>query len=412
MLAQLLLVEAVLPNTQFPRPTFLLDICLDREYSETRNEGERLFCPLKLYFSLFVATAVQCFSAHMASADAGGSTCSDMTTHQQVLDAGSNYFQTHEGTTSSGTGGIHVNGTPAMFIPLDTAPVEGAFATDIVSEYAYQSILLPTTNLDTIRLTSESDLSSAELYAQAYEVGGNYIAAKCLYQRILAFRRVNFRTTVDSTLKDINRVDLCQIARGQFSNGAADYVQVLDSIASAKNINLKTKLALMKTISKEIAACKVSTVRLIQRAQKYCDDYKRELQCLYMAEDLNKAAFKLERNGMYAMAEKLYKEALAIKTKNLGVNDPDTLAQYGDLARLSGEQGHVTEAIALYEKALVSYRKLPSKGTGYSTLLQNYGDMLAQAKQQGKANQIYNEDKAFYACVAADTTIKKHASAI
>ncbi len=92
----------------------------------------------------------------------------------------------------------------------------------------------------------------------------------------------------------------------------------------------------------------------------------------------------------------MYREALLIRTKNLGETDPETIAEYGELAHLQAEQKHYPQALALYEQSLTDYRKLPAPGSAYGAMLESYGDLLTQLKQQKKADAVYEEARAYY----------------
>jgi Flp pilus assembly protein TadD len=82
--------------------------------------------------------------------------------------------------------------------------------------------------------------------------------------------------------------------------------------------------------------------------------------------------------------------------RNLGPYDPDTISQYGELARLRSDQGDLAGANQIYEQALASFRKLAKPDTRYVAMLEVYGDTLAHAKRQKEADKIYDEARAFY----------------
>jgi len=119
------------------------------------------------------------------------------------------------------------------------------------------------------------------------------------------------------------------------------------------------------------------------------------LECLSLAEDLNRTAFKLEQRESYDMAIKLYREALAIKEKNLGTNKVETIEQSGDIARVYGAKGDYKQSGQLYEQVLLSFRRLKDPGDGYITVLENYVDMLNRSNQKDKAAAILGELKRY-----------------
>jgi tetratricopeptide (TPR) repeat protein len=136
---------------------------------------------------------------------------------------------------------------------------------------------------------------------------------------------------------------------------------------------------------------------ILTKAQRMNDDCRRSIACLSMAVQLDETASKLESQGSYSMAEKLYRQCLEIKEKNLGKTAPETLAVYGDLARLCADQKQYPQAESLYDQALNGFRKLPVPGVEYGRVLESYADMLAQLKQTSKADKLYAEARAHYA---------------
>jgi len=133
-----------------------------------------------------------------------------------------------------------------------------------------------------------------------------------------------------------------------------------------------------------------NTTRLIA----FHNDQIRRRQCLEMAKQLNHTAFELEKNCSFAMAQKLYQQALEIKQLNLAANDPETANQMLDVARNAGEQKHYLEAQSLYERALATLRKSPHTDPSDTIgALESYGQILNQMKQEAKAVKIYDEAK-------------------
>jgi len=121
-------------------------------------------------------------------------------------------------------------------------------------------------------------------------------------------------------------------------------------------------------------------------------DQIRRRQCLDMAKQLNHTAFELEKNCSYAMAQKLYQQALEIKQINLAANDPETANQMLDVARNAGEQKNYVQAQSLYERALATLRKSPHTDPSDTIgALENYGQILNKMKQEAKAAKIYDE---------------------
>jgi len=72
------------------------------------------------------------------------------------------------------------------------------------------------------------------------------------------------------------------------------------------------------------------------------------------AVDLNNRAIAAERSGDYVTAEKLYLEAIAIKERGLGTNDPGTAITYNALGelyltmkRLDDAEKYLTKAVKI-----------------------------------------------------------------
>jgi tetratricopeptide (TPR) repeat protein len=109
----------------------------------------------------------------------------------------------------------------------------------------------------------------------------------------------------------------------------------------------------------------------------------------------------LERDGQYEGAEKLYKQALLIKQKNLGPENPESIAQNSDLARVSAARGRKSQACKYYEDGLKALRKLPNPGRAYATMLESYGDMLDRMNDKTRAEKIYEEARIYHEKLSA-----------
>jgi hypothetical protein len=199
----------------------------------------------------FIAVAALSVGASVTSAQETGSTCSDMSEHQQVLDAGMKFYNENGGGGSGA--GIEYEAESASLVKAqhpqehnDQIPdqLSSPFAHSSLfrssspdhplydlgyrrgtvvtrNDFQVQQVKVPEPDVKTIRLASENDLSSAELYAQGREIAGDYTAAEVLYTRISAFHRAQLRTLSDSASQDIDRVKLCQSARACRLEGQA-----------------------------------------------------------------------------------------------------------------------------------------------------------------------------------------------
>jgi tetratricopeptide (TPR) repeat protein len=330
--------------------------------------------------------------------------CPDMSEHQQTLDAGERYYQEHGGgTTSHGNAFDCLDVWPGKaYVPEPSEPRSDFRST---SDRALQLQILEATYTP---LKTITEIQSAELLASELEAAAKYDIAKKLLEKIL-LARMNIAPKNEACVArirtDIRRVATLQSAgeyvkRGQISGALSLYRQAITYIVSAKTIDLYDKLAFLTPISHDLdkIAAKGSkgTRELLERTRDLCTVYRRSLDCIQMAEELDRSGWRLEKSGFTHMAEKAFKESLDIKRKNLGLNDPDTLAAYGDLARLSADRGQFTAAESIYEEALSQYRKLSDPGAPYANMLEAYGDMLNRRHQTAKAEKIYAEARRFY----------------
>jgi hypothetical protein len=92
---------------------------------------------------------------------------------------------------------------------------------------------------------------------------------------------------------------------------------------------------------------------------------------LAQATDLEESANRLEFEGdpdSYRKAESLYKQAAAIRQKNLGEDEPDALLDLVYAARIMAAQNRFDDAVELDEQTLATFRKSKHKGWQYQTI--------------------------------------------
>jgi tetratricopeptide (TPR) repeat protein len=346
-----------------------------------------------------------------------------MSEHQKVLDEGRQYLQQHPAgrnplpaPSQTKGGGAGIEGGGAEFVP----PLEFRFEPRSLRSYPegleikgdYYSISLLNQQIDNPLVTNEQ-LDSAQLSAQTYESKGQFAIAEQLYERILNARTLYLKQSQvqkASTIEALCRVKLLNAARGlekdkDFPKLLSTYDQILSAIAYAKDLHLSTKVAILNPIMHRLESLngehepRAAEVHL--RAQQMINSYKRSLHCLEIADELSHTAWLLEQNNSYPQAEKLYRQALAIKQKNLGLHDPDTLAETAILARLCADQGKYDQADEMYEHCLAGYGELGRQDCSYAVLLENYADMLNKAQKHAKADKIYSEAQAVYKKIKA-----------
>jgi Tetratricopeptide repeat len=180
--------------------------------------------------------------------------------------------------------------------------------------------------------------------------------------------------------------------------------QVMSVIEDSNDIQLSTKNDLLAEIDRVLSRESSNHMSIAQpvvaRAHSLSERYRKRIEkheCIEMADRLDKTGSRLEDQAQYAEAEKMYRESLAIKQKNLEQDDPDLTFALDNMARICADQKRHVDAQRFYEQELVRYRKNPrQQDREYAAMLERYGDMLAHANQTAKADQIYAEARAFY----------------
>lgn len=380
------------------------------------------------------------YSASAALAGERQHLCPDMHEHEQVLNQGLKVYDTVK---------------PARgFIPRDFGfPSEKASSRWGYWRYdALPSKIEPTkANLVHMRriqakwlpLDNYSQCSEALRFAEESEELGMYDPAVFLYKRLLEQQKANRRLErLETRIKDgLERAMDCQsaeelLSKEQFSEAVIRLDSVVNRLSSS-DIDLIAKVNILKPVLADIdeaitrdklrtnkAAANASSspqnslshpVENNQRpsekvqanAQQLWTEWNRQLECLGMAQKLDRTAFNLEKRGQFEMAEKLYRQALSIKVKNLGLDNIETIKQNADLARTSAAQGRKTQACKYYEDALAKLKKTPQAEAAYASMLESYGDMLEQMKDKSKANKIYEEARAANQKLASSQSAQK-----
>ncbi len=338
--------------------------------------------------------------------------CPDMSQHERVLNQGIQMHKEH------GAGKAFWS-DPPMFPMQKTA---NDYSPSRQEADLRASLRWLESSINSLPLTTRKQRQTAEGHAEQFEQLGMYAPAKKLYERLLAAQQTDPKTDNyerSNAAKNLERAKLCQSARElvivrHYSAAMDNLDKAVESIRSF-DTDLLSKANLLKSVIADLnQAIKAQasspglsaedvfrSQRTKARAEELSTTWKRELECLGMAQQLDRTAFSLEKDGQYAMAEKLYKQALLIKQKNLGVDHPETLAQNADFARLRAESGHKAEACKYYEDALKELRKLPNPGRTYTTMLESYGDMLDQMHDKQRAEKIYAEARNYHEKLSA-----------
>jgi tetratricopeptide (TPR) repeat protein len=266
----------------------------------------------------------------------------------------------------------------------------------------------PSEQVAHLPLGTPFQIESARITARGLEGDGNYDLALRLYRRIQVVQAAISRKGnhgVSTSCEDVERVEAIKsaidaIGINEYQKSALAYDHALTLIAPNQSLTLDDKVTILKPIVFRLEPLQSNgspqAKQIYLKGKALYNDYRKSLQCLEMAHKLNAMAGYLLADRNYARAEKLYKDALEIKRKNLGPNDPDTLTEVLNLARLYGAQGNYALASQTFEQLLSNYRKLPKPPDEYATTLESYGDMLNSAKKEKEAELVYAEARAFY----------------
>lgn len=341
-----------------------------------------------------------------ARADESHHSCPDMSQHEKILNEGRQVEKQYP------------RGGPDRLHSLPLYPISDYIPTCDESWMLRQLQAMESVTFS-MPVVSYDKKIAAISYARQYEEYGLYSTAKKLYERILSGQKVVQESDDDLSQNCIARKGLerarlsdsakCLINDHKYAGGIEIFGQVLEKINSGdEDLRIKQNLLspVLKDINKAVEAQSmvrglstedvISAQKVKERAKDFSIRWKKELECLDMAEKLNRTAFRLEQNGEYKVAEKLYRQSLSIKEKNLGLADSATIVQTTNLARLYAAQGRKREACRIYDEALSAMRKLPNPGSELATMLENYGDMLDQMHQPERAEKIYAEARAYH----------------
>ena len=110
---------------------------------------------------------------------------------------------------------------------------------------------------------------------------------------------------------------------------------------------------------------------------------------------LNKAGFYQFERAQYADAEQMYRHALIIKEKTLGLDHPDVAVSLNNLAELYRAQGKFSEADPLYRRALAIQEKV--LGPDHPAVAVSLNNLAELYRAQGK----YTEVEQMYRCALA-----------
>lgn len=340
-----------------------------------------------------------------ASAEVQKHLCPDMSQHERVLREGKQV----ERTIHSGRGSFY--DYPLFLMPRQVI----SDYTPSKREYDLRaSIGWLDDKVSTLPLNTSSQRQAAESYARQFEELGMYPNAALLYKRLLDVPKYLSENDSrrDSHLRgDYERALLCKEAQDllvfkkDYTSALTKADSVVENISSSEMDTLSKSYLLNRVLKSVIdkavqfaaadSGATGDSVTKYRRVKSHAEEllttWKKESECLGMAQELDKTALELECGGKYDMAEKLYKQALQIRRKNLGDSNPETLAQNADLARISVARGEKEQARAYFEDALKELRKHPNPGRTYSYMLESYGDMLDKLNDKAEAEMIYEE---------------------
>ncbi len=114
------------------------------------------------------------------------------------------------------------------------------------------------------------------------------------------------------------------------------------------------------------------------------------------AAKLNEQAGLLQAQGKYADAEPLYRRALAIREKQLGINHQDVAESLSNLASLLCAQGKYKEEDPFYRSDLPDERALGENHSGVATELNNQAGLFYAQGKFAEAEPLYRRALAIY----------------
>ncbi|HEY9774487.1 MAG TPA: tetratricopeptide repeat protein [Planktothrix sp.] len=319
---------------------------------------------------------------------ADSSVCPDMSENMRILDQG-------EKTYRENGGGPGIESTfEAIDSSWERTVTDSAPAPTVTKD-----------DIEKIRLKSIQDLDYGSSQAKTYECNGQFELAGLLYARILQ----SWLTRKDPDADAMKQVRIALERITAFERGTSTSPQIpwearlaslnetLESVSHGdSHLDLQTKLSYASAVAiKAVAGYRYNgqAADVLKKADQLRDFCKRGLACLGMAENLDETASKLERQGSYDMADKLFKQELDIKQKNLGFGSAETLTVYADLARVCDERNQSTQAKEYYEKAVSGFRDIKNPGIEYVRVLESYADMLNRTHEYPKSDQLYSEAK-------------------
>ncbi|HEY9787177.1 MAG TPA: tetratricopeptide repeat protein [Candidatus Obscuribacterales bacterium] len=253
--------------------------------------------------------------------------------------------------------------------------------------------------LTSFRITT-STIPTLQTNARYFEEVGFFAEAARIYSRILSWRKENTpgeKGEIAIVERAASRSDTCKRAQEAAESDKKHSLELYEKAATLieldPDLETHSKIALLEPIQKNLQGmCRVDEqVHAFSKTTSLLNAYKRQLQCLRMAERIDHTASRLERGEAHSEAEKLYQESFAIKASNLGQDHPLTLLEYRDLARMRNAQGDMAGAIKLYEEAIVRFKKLPQPVPEYASVLESYADMLNRNGNVKEAEQVYEE---------------------
>jgi tetratricopeptide (TPR) repeat protein/nucleoside phosphorylase len=115
------------------------------------------------------------------------------------------------------------------------------------------------------------------------------------------------------------------------------------------------------------------------------------------ADVLNRAGLYLNEHALYALAEPLYRHALAIRERRVGETHPDTATSLGNLASLYKNQGRYAEAEPLYQRALaIDEHVFETQPTKMATDLNNLAHLYVSQGRYAEAEPLYQRALAVF----------------
>lgn len=195
-----------------------------------------------------------------------------------------------------------------------------------------------------------------------------------------------------------------------------DFSAIVSSKAPLSEADCQEKLTLLSPLMTVISGsalsklpeCK-SSVDRVRQLKHYYEELRQKMQCLDAARTLNTTASELEIRKSYALAERLYNQALIIQLKNLSSDDASIAVQYGELAHVAALQHKNSLADSYFRKAIAIFSAQPSRGAWDSAYMtERYGQFLIETGNRAAGNETLERARSMFKRLPTKASLKSN----